>query len=189
MAARNSSDERRRSSLLTRIEMLERSINESISVARTSPVPSVSSRATSGWDFVEGARLSNAVTACRVPRAVLQVEGMGRKYTAYEVEIALSGGQCFLLSKRYREFFRLHSSLLAMYPHVEMPVITAQLFPSRTKNWFRRFDPEFVECRRCWLDQYVSALLRHADLYKSKLLQTFLAATVESVPAAAASTL
>jgi len=39
-----------------------------------------------------------------------------------------------------------------------------QLFGGRTKNWFGRFDAEFVERRRLWLDEYLTCLLQ-VDVY------------------------
>ena len=183
MVERNSQDQQRRSSLMTRIETLERSIasvSDSVSVARTSPIPSVSSHAASTWEFVDGGRKKNMVTACRVSRAGLQVEGVGRKYTEYEVLVMLSAGQMLTLQKRFREFAQLHASLALLYPHIEQPPIAAKLFAS--KKWFGRFDPEFVECRRCWLDQYVSALILSPEVNQSKLLNTFLSAAVVPPP-------
>ena len=79
MAARNSEDDRRRTGILARIELLERSISETLSNARGSPAPSITSRATSQWDLVEGVRPHHVVSGCRVTRAAMRVEGMGRR--------------------------------------------------------------------------------------------------------------
>ena len=53
-----------------------------------------------------------------------------------------------------------------------------QLFTSRAKNWFGRFDPDFIECRRFWLDEYMGALVRNAELASSNILNHFLSAAV-----------
>jgi hypothetical protein len=153
---------------LTRIELLERSISETLSNTRASPAPSMTSRATSAskWEFVEGARTHNMVSECRVARAVMRVEGMGRRYTAYEVNVVTGGGQSCSVAKRFSDFLELHNSLCSMYPMLLMPPVASQLFASRTRS-----------CRRVWLDEYMTCLVRTGELNKSQLVNNFLSAS------------
>ena len=164
---------------MTRIELLERCISETLSNTRASPAPSMTSRATSAskWEFVEGARTHSMVSECRVARAVMRVEGMGRRYTAYEVNVVTGGGQSCSVAKRFSDFLELHNSLCSMYPMLLMPPVASQLFASRTRSWFRRFDPEFIECRRVWLDEYMTCLVRTGELNKSQLVNNFFSAS------------
>ena len=43
---------------------------------------------------------------------------------------------------------------------------------SRTNSFFflpRRFDPEFIECRRVWLDEYMTCLVRVRERHTERL--------------------
>ena len=47
------------------------------------------------------------------------------RYTGYELDVGIAGGQRFSLSKRYREFLELHHNLAGFYPHLSLPSVAS----------------------------------------------------------------
>jgi hypothetical protein len=116
-----------------------------------------------------------------------------RMYTEYDVRVGTDVQGPVRLGKRYSHFLELHRKLQRTFPHVAMPTQSAQLFSGlRSSMWFNRFDPEFVECRRVWLEAYTQAIFDTPQLAQSTIFQSFiqtdlvLEETVLSLPSAGA---
>jgi len=102
-------------------------------------------------------------------------EKKGRLYTEYLLSISTPGQLPVRLGKRYSQFLELHRKLCKTFPHVALPPNSAQLFNGlRSSMWFNRFDADFIECRRVWLEAYTSDVLNTPALAHSAMVQAFI---------------
>ncbi|EKX45961.1 hypothetical protein GUITHDRAFT_138454 [Guillardia theta CCMP2712] len=143
--------------LFARIETLERSLADLQQVSAEPP-----------------ADMSNLVVGCRVDQSVDHFEN-GKRLTKYRTSVLLANGQIFTLEKRYSEFLELYNKLTVMYPQVPMPAVAKELFGGmRSSTWFHRFDPDLIECRKVWLNEFMSTLIKLPMISTSRILHGFL---------------
>lgn len=88
-------------------------------------------------------------------------------YTVYKlVATSKDGNNCYTQQRRYQHFEWLFSELTNKYPGVIIP-------PIPEKRIFGRFDAEFVEARRFFLEVFLKKINRHPLLMGSEDFRSF----------------
>lgn len=128
--------------------------------------------------------------ACRVAGVALALDHRGRTFTRYRLVVLLAHGGTLEVARRFSDFVKLHSKLTALFPHLALPKVANTLFSGRG-SWFNRFDPDLIQRRQVWLEEYLMALIRMPPCEASPPLRSFLAAAGDlsavDVPCAGAS--
>ena len=97
-----------------------------------------------------------------------------------EVDLALLlTGRGVMHDALSQEFVKLHAKLSLLFPYVQMQKVAAPLFSGRG-SWFNRFDPELIQRRQVWLEEYLMALIRIPECEKSEPFRLFLAGNADA---------
>ncbi|KAJ0409932.1 hypothetical protein P43SY_005826 [Pythium insidiosum] len=87
-------------------------------------------------------------------------------HTEFIVQISCNGG-LWLMSRRFSDFDQLHARLVRHFGDL----IEARL---PEKQWFGRFDPNFLHKRQVGLQEYLDSLLQVPGILEDRSLQHFL---------------
>ncbi|GLD99243.1 hypothetical protein PINS_up007961 [Pythium insidiosum] len=87
-------------------------------------------------------------------------------HTEFIVQISCNGG-LWLMSRRFSDFDQLHTRLVRHFGDL----IEARL---PEKQWFGRFDPNFLHKRQVGLQEYLDSLLQVPGILEDRSLQHFL---------------
>ena len=117
--------------------------------------------------------------ACKLIRVSLCLDDRGKSFTKYHLIVLLAHGGTLELARRFSEFVKLHAKLSLLFPYVQMPKVAAPLFSGRG-SWFNRFDPELIQRRQVWLEEYLMALIRIPECEKSEPFRLFLAGNADT---------
>jgi hypothetical protein len=112
--------------------------------------------------------------ACRVVGVAMALDNRGRSFTKYRLVVLLAHGGTLEVARRFSDFVKLHLKLTALFPHLPLPKVANSLFSGRG-SWFNRFDPDLIERRQVWLEEYLMALIRMQQCEACPPLRSFLA--------------
>uniref|UniRef100_A0A7S4HA29 WW domain-containing protein n=1 Tax=Guillardia theta TaxID=55529 RepID=A0A7S4HA29_GUITH len=157
------------STLETRLHALEESVNRVLEVPQEE-------RSSCGLIPRDASSFETPrmVKACRVPSSRCTVGAGNKNFTMYEIIVLLSHGGTIPVNHRFSDFVQLHRRLIKLFPHVSLPKVSVELFSSQASRWFNRFDPDLIECRRVWLEQYINELIESPQLETSQPFRSFL---------------
>ena len=111
--------------------------------------------------------------ACKVTGVSMCLDTKGKSFTKYHLVVLLAHGGTLDVGRRYSDFVRLHSKLVRLFPHVSFPKVANYLF-SNSGSWFNRFDPELIQRRQVWVEEYLMALIHMPECEKSEPFRRFL---------------
>ena len=112
--------------------------------------------------------------ACRVAGVSMALDDKGRSFTQYRLMVLLAHGGTLEVLRRFSDFVKLHLKLTGLFPHLPLPKVANSLFAARG-SWFNRFDPDLIQRRQVWLEEYLMALIRMPQCEASPPLRSFLA--------------
>ena len=81
--------------------------------------------------------------------------------------IQATQSQEFTVQRRFKDFVWLHNCFIEHFPGVLIP-------PLPKKDFFCRFDEEFIQSRIRGLEAFLSRILRHPLLHQQSFVQSFL---------------
>jgi len=91
----------------------------------------------------------------------------------YVVNFENAGGDSWSCLKRYSKFEELHSGLLSESCGRRIPT-GLDLPPKRLKLWVSHVSPQFIEDRRCLLENYLKRLLKIPEIANSQPMLDFM---------------
>lgn len=94
--------------------------------------------------------------------------GLGR-FVCFNVKVETLRGPSMSIRKRYSEFDRLRSQLVATFPHNEGAI---PKLPPKTP--WPTFTPEFLEKRRSKLEYFLSCVLLNPEFAGAPVVKDFL---------------
>ena len=97
----------------------------------------------------------------------------GKSFTKFLLIVLLAHGGTLEVARRFSDFVKLHAKLTLLFPHVALPKVANSLFNVRG-SWFNRFDPDLLQRRQVWLEEYLMALIRVPQCETSAPFRSFL---------------
>lgn len=91
----------------------------------------------------------------------------------YAVNFENAGGDSWTCSKRYSKFVDLHNAILNDSCGRRIPT-GLDLPPKQLKLWVSHVSPQFIEDRRCLLENYMKRLMKIPEIAKSSPMMEFM---------------
>jgi len=91
----------------------------------------------------------------------------------YNVNFENEGGESWTCSKRYSKFVDLHNAILNDSCGRRIPT-GLDLPPKQIKLWVSHVSPQFIEERRCLLENYLKRLMKISEIATSQPMKDFM---------------
>lgn len=100
-------------------------------------------------------------------------ENLKKPFTIYVIQISLEG-ESWTVQRKYKEFCRLHETLIHYYPNVVFPSTAAQFSSKSINDIMKKKKTAVIEDRRKTLQKYLNGLLAIPNINTSDLFKDFL---------------